>query len=113
MPLTSFWYFTLYSSVSFVDFQQANVSWERYKFQSILGKLKIEHMQRKSNHLVTLFSLQSFPLFCSIFWFNQMQFFLVPVFPANIYLLKVNKVISRNRCEICSNLKVKTPEQCK
>ena len=31
--------------------------------------------------------------------------------PADIYLLKVNNRNTRTRCEICSNLKVKTPER--
>ena len=32
-------------------------------------------------------------------------------FPAGIYLLKVNKRNTRIRCEICSKLKIKTPER--
>ena len=31
--------------------------------------------------------------------------------PAGIYLLKVNKSNTRTRCEICSKLLIKTPEQ--
>ena len=31
--------------------------------------------------------------------------------PANIYLFKVNNRNTRNRCEICSKLTIKTPEQ--
>ena len=32
-------------------------------------------------------------------------------YPANIYLFKVNKSNTRKKCEICSNLTIKTPEQ--
>ena len=32
-------------------------------------------------------------------------------FPANIYLFKFNKRNTRKRCEICSKLTIKTPEQ--
>ena len=31
--------------------------------------------------------------------------------PANIYLFKVNKRNTRKRCEICSELTIKTPER--
>ena len=31
--------------------------------------------------------------------------------PAGIYLLKVNNRNTRTRCEICSKLTIKTPEQ--
>ena len=34
------------------------------------------------------------------------------LFPASIYLLKVNNRNTRTRCEICSKLTVKTPERC-
>ena len=30
--------------------------------------------------------------------------------PAGIYLLKVNSINTRTRCEICSKLPIKTPE---
>ena len=33
------------------------------------------------------------------------------MFPANIYLFKVNNKSIRNRCEICSKLTIKTPER--
>ena len=33
------------------------------------------------------------------------------IFPANIYLFKFNSTSSRKRCEICSKLTIKTPEQ--
>ena len=33
-------------------------------------------------------------------------------YPAGIYLLKVNNRKTRTRCEICSKLTIKTPEQC-
>ena len=33
------------------------------------------------------------------------------VFPANIYFFKVNKRATRKRCEICSQLTIKTPER--
>ena len=33
------------------------------------------------------------------------------IFPANIYLLKVNNRNTRKRCEICSKLTIKTPAQ--
>ena len=33
------------------------------------------------------------------------------VYPANIYLLKVNNRNTRKRCEICSKLTMKTPER--
>ena len=33
-------------------------------------------------------------------------------FPTNIYLLKVNSSSSRKRCEISSDLTIKTPERC-
>ena len=33
------------------------------------------------------------------------------LFPAGIYLLKVNNRNTRTKCEICSNLTIKTPEQ--
>ena len=36
---------------------------------------------------------------------------LLSQFPANIYLLKVNNRNTRKRCEICSKLTIKTPEQ--
>ena len=32
-------------------------------------------------------------------------------FPANIYLFQVNNKNTRKRCEICSTLTTKTPEQ--
>ena len=32
------------------------------------------------------------------------------VYPAGIYLLKVNSRNTRKRCEICSKLTIKTPE---
>ena len=32
-------------------------------------------------------------------------------YQTNIYLFKVNNRNSRKRCEICSKLKIKTPEQ--
>ena len=32
--------------------------------------------------------------------------------PAGIYLVKVNKRNTRTRCEICSKVTIKTPEQC-
>ena len=32
-------------------------------------------------------------------------------YPASIYLLKVNNRNTRTRCEICSKLTIKTPEQ--
>ena len=31
-------------------------------------------------------------------------------YPAGIYLLKVNNINTRARCEICSKLTIKTPE---
>ena len=34
------------------------------------------------------------------------------LYPAGIYLLKVDNRNTRARCEICSKLTVKTPEQC-
>ena len=33
-------------------------------------------------------------------------------YPANIYLLKVNRRNTRKRCEICSKLAIKTPKRC-
>ena len=36
----------------------------------------------------------------------------IRLFPAGIYLLKVNKRNTRTKCEICSKLTIKTPEQC-
>ena len=35
---------------------------------------------------------------------------LYQTFPANIYVLKVNNRNTRKRCEICSKLTIKTPE---
>ena len=32
-------------------------------------------------------------------------------YPANIYFFKVNNINIRKRAEICSNLKIKTPER--
>ena len=32
-------------------------------------------------------------------------------YPANVYLFKVNNRNTRNRCEICSKLIIKTPER--
>ena len=32
--------------------------------------------------------------------------------PVNIYLLKANNGNTRKRCEICSKITIKTPEQC-
>ena len=45
------------------------------------------------------------------FWFGNFLFFLLTcsTFPATIYLLKVNNR-NRTRCEICSELTIKTPE---
>ena len=34
------------------------------------------------------------------------------IFPANIYLFKVNNRNTRKRCKICSKLAIKTPERC-
>ena len=34
------------------------------------------------------------------------------LFPVGIYLLKVNNRNTRGRCEICSKLRIKTPERC-
>ena len=49
---------------------------------------------------------QSFSIFCSkyciFFW----------IFPANIYLFKVNNKNTRKMCETCSKLTIKTPERC-
>ena len=42
--------------------------------------------------------------FCFMFPFQ------IRSFPAGIYLLKVNNRNTRTRCEICSNLTIKTPE---
>ena len=33
------------------------------------------------------------------------------IYPAGIYLLKVNNRNTRTRCEICSKLTIKTPER--
>ena len=33
------------------------------------------------------------------------------IFPANIYLLKVNNKSTKTRCKICSRLAIKTPER--
>ena len=34
-----------------------------------------------------------------------------PLFPANIYLFKVSNRNTRERCEICSKLTIKSPER--
>ena len=39
------------------------------------------------------------------------SFFELLAFTAGIYLLKVNNINTRTRCEICSKLKIKTPER--
>ena len=39
--------------------------------------------------------------------FSQLRF----IIPANIYLFKVGNRNIRERCEICSKLRIKTPEQ--
>ena len=52
----------------------------------------------KSNGNITLFA------------FGRRAFILSPI-PANIYLFKVNNRNPRKRCEICSQLKRKTPER--
>ena len=44
--------------------------------------------------------------FCVSIFFSEIMFL-----PANIYLLKVNNRNTRKRCEICSRLKLKTPER--
>ena len=44
---------------------------------------------------------------------SPLPLFPVPIreFSADIYLLKVNNKNTRKRCEICSNLTIKTPER--
>ena len=44
---------------------------------------------------------------------SPLPLFPVPIreFSAGIYLLKVNNKNTRKRCEICSNLTIKTPER--
>ena len=37
---------------------------------------------------------------------------LLDIYPATIYLFKVKNKNTRRRCETCSNLTIKTPEQC-
>ena len=43
---------------------------------------------------------------------NKSVFLFIAIFPAGINLPKVNNKNSRTRCEICSNLTIKTLERC-
>ena len=50
-----------------------------------------------------------FDLFCP-FWGD-----IIPrnTCPENMYFLKVNKISTENKCEICLKLTIRTPEQCR
>ena len=43
--------------------------------------------------------------------FTETEIFKQVIFPAGIYLLKVNNKNTRTRCEICSKLSIKTSER--
>ena len=51
-------------------------------------------------------------LFFEDFPATKCSYFVLAFYPAGIYLLKVNNRNTRARCEICSKLTIKTPEQC-
>ena len=44
-------------------------------------------------------------------FYSSIRFVFETVFPAGIYLLKVNNRNTRTRCEICSKLTINTPER--
>ena len=45
-------------------------------------------------------------------WWNVFDKFDISVFPAGIYLPKVINGNTKTKCEICSDLTIKTPERC-
>ena len=49
-------------------------------------------------------------LLCHCLWQWADQRFILGHLPAGIYLLKINNINNRARCEICSKLTIKTPE---
>ena len=76
-----------------------------------------------------MFRLQKFSFFFSFFFlishlavpktnFEQVYrgqtrtLYVLSAYPAGTYLLRVNDRNSRTRCETCSKLTIKTPEQC-
>ena len=76
-------------------FRMPPFSWQKWHLQVQGG-----------NVLFITLTATSIDKFCQ--WF---LFFIRLLFPASIYLFKVNNRNTRKRCEICLKLTIKTPEQ--
>ena len=119
--MTSFWClycqisteFRNYSGIFIVDFEQVNSSWVTSIQQTILCfRVTI----KLPDELFNMFKVMTkspgetkMRSFRCLYWElithqpNQL--------PANIYLFKVNNKNTRKRCEICSQLTIKTPDR--
>ena len=105
--------FRNYSGIFIVDFEQVNSSWVTSIQQTILCfRVTI----KLPDELFNMFKVMTkspgetkMRSFRCLYWElithqpNQL--------PANIYLFKVNNKNTRKRCEICSQLTIKTPDR--
>ena len=122
-------YFTPFSSVSLVDFEQVNIGWGTQIFWVCLTTRKSSPDMVKSwnlywgeaKHFLLLSRILSgrryiAPPSTDLYIENACQTFSCEflvhewgLYQANIYLFKVNNKNTIKRCEICSKLAIKTP----
>ena len=89
--------------------------WPLFKIRKSFKSFKDSKVWINTNKLIINYLLSSpklLPLFllfsCLLFIFFHKKDI---VYPAGIYLLKVNNRNTRTRCEICSKLTINTPER--
>ena len=84
-----------------VNFEQVNVGWDKFTVMPFLliTKKCITLLIVHSQNLSKLYLGFKSPIRCIHFL-------------ANIYLFKINNINTRKRCQICSNLTIKTAERC-
>ena len=76
----------------------------------------VRYFRQPTNSLIGLHQCQRYSQYLSKPIFSYMQVFIPDMLcttdiPAGNYMSKVNNRNSRTRCEICSKLKIKTPER--
>ena len=69
-------------------------------------------VQSKEDHFCIKMFYRQLPFLSFVLIVGSMSKFCLVIYPAGIYLLKVNYRTTRTRCEICLKLIIKIPERC-
>ena len=70
-----------------------------------------DYRRRKKGILKLCFTLNSRIIYSILTSNVKWNIILIKYYPPGIYLLRVNNTNTRTRCEMCSKLRIKTPEQ--